>query len=118
MSRQQHLETILSAQFNPIHLAVENESSNHNVPIGSESHFKIIIVSNQFDQLTHIARHRRVNEAVKNEFSNGLHALSMHLYTPDEWIKKNGAVPDSPKCKGGSRHNNKMNDSQAGQTDL
>lgn len=104
MSRQHHLQEILSAQFNPIHLIVENESNNHSVPIGSESHFKIIVVSDQFDQLTHIARHRLVNESVKNEFSNGLHALSMHLFTPDEWNKKKGAVPNSPECKGGSRH--------------
>lgn len=29
-------------------LEVINESNNHNVPPGSESHFKVIVVSNAF----------------------------------------------------------------------
>lgn len=31
----------LSAAFDPSHLHVLNESGNHNVPPGSESHFKV-----------------------------------------------------------------------------
>ena len=104
MSRQQRLHETLSTQFSPQHLVVDDESGNHSVPTGSESHFKVLIVSDNFNQLTRITRHRLVNEFVMPEFSNGLHALSLHLYTPEEWERKKETVPASPECKGGSRH--------------
>ncbi len=31
-----------------LHLEVENESPNHNVEPGSESHFKVVVVSDEF----------------------------------------------------------------------
>lgn len=104
MSRQQRLHDTLFAQFSPAYLTIDDESGNHSVPVGSESHFKVLIVSDTFNQLTRIARHRLVNGAVMHEFSNGLHALSLHLYTPQEWEHKKTAVATSPECKGGSRH--------------
>ena len=33
------------------HLEVVNESGNHNVPAGSESHFKVVLVSENFEGL-------------------------------------------------------------------
>lgn len=41
----------LNAKLAPIHLEVVNESYMHNVPKGSETHFKVLVVSNQFDGL-------------------------------------------------------------------
>lgn len=41
----------LQDNLNPIHLEVINESYMHNVPKGSESHFKVLVVSEQFREL-------------------------------------------------------------------
>lgn len=41
----------LAGQLNPIHLEVVNESYMHNVPKGAETHFKVLVVSEQFDGL-------------------------------------------------------------------
>ena len=41
----------LSKNLNPIHLEVINESYMHNVPKGSESHFKVLVVSDKFTDL-------------------------------------------------------------------
>jgi BolA protein len=35
----------LDGAFSPDHLEVINESASHNVPEGSESHFKVVLVS-------------------------------------------------------------------------
>ena len=32
-----------------------------------------------------------------------IHALALHTYTPQEWAAT-GAAPDSPACRGGSKH--------------
>ncbi|MBT3432057.1 MAG: BolA family transcriptional regulator [Candidatus Thioglobus sp.] len=97
---QQHLTQQLEISLNPPHLEVINESHNHSGP-ASESHFKLVVVSDYFSDLKLIDRHRFVNQLFKEELSH-IHALAMHTYTPDEWAIKNGA-PDSPKCAGGSK---------------
>ena len=93
----------LTAAFEPVaHLAVLNESSMHNVAKGSETHFKVIVISEVFAGMTLLERHRRVNEALAAELSSGVHALSIVAKTSEQWAKANGRVEDSPKCLGGS----------------
>ena len=89
-------------QFQPIYLDVINESDNHNVPAGSESHFKLVIVSDAFLDKTLIQRHRAVNTLLADQLAGQIHALSMHTHTPNEWQERGGSVPDSPPCHGGS----------------
>ena len=39
----------------------------HNVPDGAESHFKITVVSNVFEQLRPVQRHQKIYEILKTE---------------------------------------------------
>jgi BolA protein len=82
------------------HLEVVNESSAHNVPPGSESHFKLVLVSAEFAGMSLLARHRRVHEVLAEELKR-IHALSVHAYTADEWRERTGGAPMSPPCMGG-----------------
>lgn len=75
----------------------------HNVPAGSESHFKVQLVSQQFEDKMLIHRHRAVNQALAEELANQIHALSIHAFTPDEWQARGGKVSDSPPCEGGGK---------------
>ncbi|WP_299689504.1 BolA/IbaG family iron-sulfur metabolism protein [uncultured Vibrio sp.] len=100
---QEVIETKLHNEFSPTHLNVINESYMHNVPAGSESHFKVIVVSEAFDGLRLIARHRAVNKTLAEELADNLHALSIHTYTKSEWLKQLESVPDSPMCMGGGK---------------
>lgn len=103
MSRQQLIERKLSDALAPEFIEVINESGNHSVPPGSESHFKVTVVSAAFDGERLIQRHRRVNQILADEFSEGLHALALHTLSPDEWFARAGHVPESPLCMGGSK---------------
>jgi BolA protein len=96
-------EKLLSA-FSPLHLDVINESHMHNVAPGSESHFKVIIVSDEFEGERLIKRHRAINTLLATELADKIHALALHTYTEKEWknyYAKN--TPLSPKCLGGSK---------------
>jgi len=88
--------------LSPQHLEVINESHMHNVPPGSESHFKIIAVADEFEGKMLIARHRIINKALAEELAGSIHALSLHTMTPNEWSEK-GAAPVSPPCMGGGK---------------
>ena len=85
------------------HLEVINESGNHNVPPGSESHFKVVLVSPEFIDLKLVARHRMVNTVLKDELAHQIHALAIHTYTEEEWRSKKGDAPMSPPCLGGQK---------------
>ena len=96
-------EKILSA-FSPLHLDVINESNNHNVPPGSESHFKVTIVSNKFEGERLIKRHRAINSLLAEELAGKIHALALHTYTEKEWHDYYADnTPLSPNCLGGSK---------------
>lgn len=104
MPMQTTLEEKIIAAFSPLHAEVINESHQHRGPANAETHFKLVIVSPQFAGLGRVARHRQVNELLAAEFTQGLHALSLQLYTPQEWEQRGGVIPASPRCMGGSRH--------------
>ncbi len=103
MSTQETIQNKLVESLAPTHLEVINESHRHNVPPGSESHFKVVIVSEQFEGQKLVARHRAINALLVDELNNGVHALSLHTKTPAEWAVQGGSVSASPPCLGGGK---------------
>ena len=104
MTIQETITTKLNNAFSPEHLEVINESYMHNVPEGSESHFKVVIVCDEFKDKMLLARHRLVNKVLEDELKidrsdGGIHALALHTMTMEEWFKK-GKTPESPECRG------------------
>lgn len=100
MSVEQTIIEIIDAMFQPRHLEVINESHSHNVPANSETHFKVVLASDFFAGKPLVSRHRAVYEALAEPMANGVHALALHIYTPEEWEKRS-AAPRSPNCLGG-----------------
>ncbi|KAK1945339.1 BolA-like protein [Phytophthora citrophthora] len=90
----------LQEAFAPAHLDVINESHMHSVPKGSETHFKVVVVTEQFDGKPLIQRHRMVNAVLQQELDDGVHALSILSKTPKQW-EANANVKPSPNCRGG-----------------
>ena len=103
MKVQSIIEEKLANGIDAMHLDVVNESNNHNVPPGSESHFKVVLVSNEFEGQSLIARHRTINKLLEDELKNQIHALALHTYTEAEWRDRHGEAPMSPPCRGGSK---------------
>lgn len=101
---EQQLRDLLNAGMAPHLLVVENESHQHSVPPGSETHFKVLLVSDRFDGLPRVRRHQAVYGAVAELMNQPIHALALHLYSPREWESREAAVPESPRCLGGSKN--------------
>ena len=94
------MRTKLITALKPVYIDIINESHMHNVPKGSESHFKIIVVSPLFNNETLIKRHRLVNTLLAEELQHSIHALSIIARTEDQWEADN-SVSKSPACLGG-----------------
>ncbi len=103
MNVQVEIEAKLATGINALHMDVVNESNNHNVPAGSESHFKVVLVSEDFAGKPLLARHRMVNKILEEELHSKIHALALHAYTQSEWQDAFGTAPMSPPCLGGGK---------------
>ena len=99
MSMRDRLHTALGA-LEPQHLEVLDESHMHSR--GQETHYKAVIVSPVFAGLNAVKRPQKVY-ATLGELMGQIHALALHTYTPEEWAQQ-GQAPDSPTCRGGSKH--------------
>lgn len=93
---QPTLEQKIINRFSPSFSQVINQSQQHSGP-ATDSHFKLIIVSEKFQDEPLIKRHRAVNKLFADELEQ-IHALAIHTYTPAEWVVKNQTAPKSPKC--------------------
>jgi stress-induced morphogen len=98
MIRSQRIPELLEV-LKATHFQLDNESDQHSGPPGRESHFKLLLVSSEFEGLSRIDRQRRVNDLLKSEFNSGLHALTQRLLTPSEWEKMKAELDFvSPDC--------------------
>lgn len=100
---QSQIENKLKKQFQPLYLDVINESYKHHVPEGSESHFLVVLVSQQFEGQTRIQRQRSVYSCLSDELGGEVHALSQKLYTSEEWDNIEDKNFSTPNCAGGSK---------------
>lgn len=82
----------------PVHLELMNESHMHAGP-AADSHFKLTLVTAQFEGQRLVKRHQKIYKILHDEMVGPVHALAMHLYTPDEW-ESESQVPESPQCAG------------------
>lgn len=89
------IETKIRTAFAPQHLELHNESHMHAGP-RTDSHFKLVLVSAVFEGLSKVKRHQLVYRHVGEELAGPVHALALHLYTPEEWAQ--AQVPASPRC--------------------
>ncbi|MEM8660992.1 MAG: BolA/IbaG family iron-sulfur metabolism protein [Pseudomonadota bacterium] len=103
MRVQQDIEQQLTQAFSPEHLEVVNESHQHSVPVNSETHFKVVLVSTLFEGQRKVARHQQVYKELASQLAGPVHALALHTYTEQEWQERQGSAPESPDCLGGSK---------------
>ena len=103
MTVQETIEHKLTQGLDLQHMQVINESGRHNVPAGSESHFKVVLVAPEFGTMSLLERHRLVNSLLAEELAGGVHALAIHAYTEAEWRRQAGDAPLSPPCLGGGK---------------
>ena len=88
MSLHSRMREKLMIALNPTRLDLVNESHLHaghsSSPGTGESHFRLLIVSHDFTGKSRVARHRIVNDVVRDELRDGVHALAIKALAPGE----------------------------------
>ncbi len=97
---QARIENKITNKFSPLYLQLTNESGKHSSGMNNpqaETHFKLVLVSNEFKEINLVNRHRLIYQLLDEELKGGVHALSLQLFAPQEW---QGKVVDTPPCAG------------------
>ncbi len=86
-TRTDMIERMLRDALSPVEIQVKDQSHLHAGHAGAKEgkgHFEVTIVSEQFDDLSRIARHRLVYEALGSFLDTDIHALSINAFSPTE----------------------------------
>jgi BolA protein len=88
MSTENRIREKLMIGLRPTRLDVVNESDLHaghaSSPGTGESNFRVLVVSDAFAGKARVARHRIVNDLLKDELSGAVHALALLALAPGE----------------------------------
>ena len=77
------------ASLHPAHLEIHDDSVSHAGHAGAQSgggHFFLTIVSEDFQGLATLARHRKIYALLGDMMQHKIHALSIKAQTPDEFF--------------------------------
>ena len=81
MNRKQRIEIIILKNFPEWKINIEDNSIDHaghnNFDGNQETHFKLSLKPPIDMQQTKLSIHRKINDLLKAEFSNGLHSLEI-----------------------------------------
>lgn len=84
----ERIEQKLRAGLNPTKLIVTDESHHHAGHAGhdgrGESHFNVLVVSEQFNSISRVQRQRMVYGLLNEELNERIHALQLKTLTPNE----------------------------------
>jgi BolA protein len=86
-SRVDEIKRRLEETFHPVRCQIEDDSAKHAGHAGASSgagHFSVTIVSQQFETLNRLSRHRLVYDAVGNMMHSEIHALAIIALAPSE----------------------------------
>lgn len=87
MNTAERIVATLRQALGATEVMVEDESALHAGHAGAASgggHFRVTVVSPQFEGKSLVARHRMVYEALTNEMQHAIHALALTTLTPSQ----------------------------------
>jgi BolA family transcriptional regulator, general stress-responsive regulator len=88
VTMEQRIVARLTERLDPIDLAVVDESDLHAGHAGARkgggTHYRVRVVSAQFENRSRVERHRLVYGLLTAEFAEGLHALALVAKAPGE----------------------------------
>lgn len=85
--RTEVIESKIKQALNPMQVQVIDDSAQHVGHAGASQgagHYTVVVVAQQFENLSAIKRHQLVYGAVKDMIPNEIHALQIKAFAPGE----------------------------------
>jgi len=85
--RIRRIRSLLSDALHTDHVEITDDSHLHVGHAGAKSglgHFTVSVISDDFESINTLGRHRMIYEALGDMMATDIHALSIKANTPDE----------------------------------
>ncbi|QAU34420.1 BolA family protein [Janthinobacterium sp. 17J80-10] len=93
--REERILSLVKATFAPIECQLEDDSAKHAGHAGAASgagHYRLRLVSSQFEGQNRINRHRLVYDCLRDLMHADIHALNIIALAPSELQKQTPSV--------------------------
>jgi BolA protein len=101
ITAQKLLELVLTP-LKVSHHQLDNDSHKHSGS-ATDSHYNLVLVSDEFAGLSPVKRHQSVYALVGELMSNPIHALALHCYTQEQWQARQAQMPATAPCMGANK---------------
>lgn len=81
MIEPEEIESKLNASLTDAHISVIDMT-------GTKDHYKVVVVTPDFEGKLPIKRHRMIYGALGEEMKGAIHALTIEAYTPQQWAER------------------------------
>lgn len=91
MDMPEKIESLLRTQLAASVVEIEDETrlhAGHAGAAGGGGHYRVVVVSDQFADLSLMQQHRLVYAALAGEMKTTIHALALRTYTPEQWQRQ------------------------------
>jgi len=86
--RAQIIKTTLEDRLEAEHIEIVDDSAAHAGHLGAQGgggHYRVLVVSERFEDLSRVAAQRLVYQALGELMTTDIHALEMRTLTPEQW---------------------------------
>ena len=88
MNFEEKIKLTVEKNLECVYFELINESYKHHGHVGDDgsgqTHFKLVVVSPQFEGMGRVMRHRLVNNMLDPLYKQGLHSVSLDLLSPSQ----------------------------------
>ena len=81
------IEDLIKSEMKIVKISIADFSNNHKNHQGNSGggHYQAVIISDDFEGLSLLERHKKIYSILGNLMQNEIHAFSMKTYTNDEF---------------------------------
>ena len=81
-----HIEELIKSKLNILEIKIADFTANHqnHKTYDSGGHYQAIIISEDFEGLSLLERHKKIYDILGDLMKKEIHAFSMKTYTPQE----------------------------------
>ncbi|CAL4323149.1 BolA family protein [Buchnera aphidicola] len=91
------IENKIKKKINVKYIKIYNISFMHK-SLNKDSHFQIIVVSNDFSKIKILRRHQIIYNILSQEIGKKIHGIEIFTYSNKEWKKKKYKKFHSTQC--------------------
>lgn len=88
----------IKSKINIFYLKIYDDTNKHILKNNTKKHFRIIIVSEVFHNISLLNRHKKIYAIVRRYIPEKIYSLQINTYSVQEWISLSSNISKAISC--------------------